>query len=235
MKTILLKLAGPLQSWGTRSHFETRHTDLYPSKSAVIGIVAASMGYRRDDDLKIQELNHLDFAVRIDQSGQLLRDYHTARKYKSNGDFDRTYVTNRYYIEDAVFVAAIGHENNEFIEKIEKGLQTPYFQSFLGRRSLPLTADFLLGVYDTDVITALRNCPWQASERYQQFHLNRLNVYSDADLGCEGMQAGIRKDYVVSFSQKSRRFGFRSELRFEITVPKLQESTKHDAFAALGG
>ncbi len=56
MKTILLKFAGPLQSWGTRSHFETRHTDLYPSKSAVIGIIAASMGFRRDDDTKIQVL-----------------------------------------------------------------------------------------------------------------------------------------------------------------------------------
>ena len=63
MKTILLKFAGPLQSWGTSSHFETRHTDFYPSKSAVIGLLAASLGYRRDEDEKIQKLNELDFAV----------------------------------------------------------------------------------------------------------------------------------------------------------------------------
>ena len=55
MKTILLKFAGPLQSWGTSSHFETRHTDFYPSKSAVIGLLAASLGYRRDEDEKIQK------------------------------------------------------------------------------------------------------------------------------------------------------------------------------------
>ncbi|MGI6325453.1 MAG: type I-E CRISPR-associated protein Cas5/CasD [Saccharofermentanales bacterium] len=235
MKTILLKFAGPLQSWGTRSHFETRHTDLYPSKSAVIGIIAASMGFRRDDDTKIQVLNCLDFAVRIDQSGQLLRDYHTAVKYKNNGVFERTYVTNRYYLEDAVFVVAIGQKDDAFIDKIVEGLQKPYFQPFMGRRSLPPTADFFLGIYNTDVIAALSSCPWQAREAYQRSHSNRLSVYSDSDLGAEGVQSGMRKDYVISFSQENRQFGFRSELKIEVTVPKPYISTEHDAFDALGG
>jgi CRISPR system Cascade subunit CasD len=235
MKTILLKFAGPLQSWGTRSHFETRHTDLYPSKSAVIGMIAASIGYRRDDDANIKALNQLDFAVRIDQKGQLLRDYHTAAKYKPSGVFDRTYVTNRYYIEDAVFVVATGHKNDTFVEKIAKALQNPYFQPFMGRRSLPITATFFLGIHDTDVITALRNCPWQACKAHQKSHSNRLSVYTDTDYESEGIHSGIRKDHVISFSQKNRRFGFRSEIKIEMTVPKLYDSTEHDAFSALGG
>lgn len=82
MATILLKFAGPLQSYGTSSHFETRHTDLYPSKSAVLGMVAACLGYRRHEKDKLQLLNTLDFAVRVDQVGKLLKDYHTAKKYK---------------------------------------------------------------------------------------------------------------------------------------------------------
>jgi CRISPR system Cascade subunit CasD len=235
MKTILLKFAGPLQSWGTRSHFETRHTDLYPSKSAVIGVVAASMGYCRDDDAQIQSLVQLDFAVRIDQKGQLLRDYHTAAKYKLSGIFERTYVTNRYYIEDAVFVVALGHENDEFVEEIAVELQNPYFQPFMGRRSLPLPATFFLGIHDTDILTALRNCPWQARKAYQESHPNCLTVYSDANDNCEGYQSRMRKDHVFSFSQKNRRFGFRSEVKTEITVPRLQNSTEHDAFSVLGG
>lgn len=235
MKTILLKFAGPLQSWGTRSHFETRHTDLYPSKSAVIGIIAASMGYCRDDDAEIQALSQLDFAVRIDQKGQLLRDYHTAVKYKASGDPERTYVTNRYYIEDAVFVAAVCHENDAFVKEIAEGIQNPYFQPFMGRRSLPFIANFFLGIYDADVITALRNCPWQAREDYQKSHSNCLSVYSDANYGSEGLQSGIRKDHVISFSQKNRQFGFRSEVKIKMTVPKLCDSTEHDALSALGG
>ena len=81
MKSLLLKFAGPLQSWGTDSHFETRHTDYYPSKSAVVGMIAAAFGYRRsaDCDEEIAKLNDLDFAVRIDQQGNLLRS-----RYKKN-------------------------------------------------------------------------------------------------------------------------------------------------------
>lgn len=234
MKTILLKFAGPLQSWGTRSHFETRHTDLYPSKSAVIGMVAASMGYRRDDE-RIQDLNCLDFAVRIDQSGQLLRDYHTAKKYKSSGDFDKPYVTNRYYIEDAVFVAAIGHENGLLVKDIAASLQNPYFQPFMGRRSLPLVADYFLGIHDTDVLTALKNCPWQAHPAYQKKNSDCLSIYADARIKQDGAPSGSRKDYVISFSQESRRFGFRPEVKITATVQGTAHSTEHDAFGALGG
>lgn len=234
MKTILLKFAGPLQSWGTRSHFETRHTDLYPSKSAVIGMVAASMGYRRGDE-RIQALNGLDFAVRIDQSGHLLRDYHTAKKYKSNGTFDRTYVTNRYYIEDAVYVVAIGHENDLLMEDIAVSLQSPYFQPFMGRRSLPLVADYFLGIHNADTLTALKDCPWQAHPAYQKKHSNCLSIYADARLGHGGVPSNSRKDYVVSFSQESRRFGFRPEVKMTATVRGAAHSTEHDAFGALGG
>ena len=96
MKTILLKFSGPLQSWGTNSHFEIRNTDAHPSKSGVIGMIAAGLGYSRDDDENLARLNCLSYAVRIDQTGELLRDYHTAKKYKENGTFERTYVTTRY-------------------------------------------------------------------------------------------------------------------------------------------
>ena len=162
MKTILLKFAGPMQSWGTDSHFETRHTDLYPSKSAAIGLIGAALGIRRDDDIK--ELVDIKFAVRVDQEGSLLKDYHIARKYKTSGDIEGTYVTERYYLEDAVFVVAISHEDDNLIEKIYEALKRPYFQMFLGRRSIPVLADFILGNFDGDIRTALEKCEWQAKD-----------------------------------------------------------------------
>lgn len=79
MKTILLKFAGPMQSWGTDSHFEIRHTDSYPSKSGVLGLVAAALGWRRNDK-RIEKLNKICFAVRVDQLGNILEDYHIAHK-----------------------------------------------------------------------------------------------------------------------------------------------------------
>lgn len=66
-----------MQSWGTSSRFETRTSDYYPSKSGVIGIIAASFGYERDEDEKNTKLNDLDFAVRVDQEGVLKRLPHS--------------------------------------------------------------------------------------------------------------------------------------------------------------
>lgn len=231
LRTLLLKFAGPLQSWGTDSNFETRHTDLYPSKSAVIGVIAAGLGYRRGEDDKLQKLNELDFAVRIDQEGNLLRDYHTAISYKKDGEVLRTYVTNRYYIEDGVFSIALGHNNNELIEDISYAIQNPYFQAYMGRRALPLNSDFYISLVDDDIISSLKNLPWQASDWYIKNNngINSLTIYADSHL-LVNKGKHHRKDKVISFDQKSRAFTYRPESRDRFIL----EKKVHDAFAGLG-
>lgn len=227
LKTLLLKFAGPLQSWGTDSKFETRYTDFYPSKSAVIGMIAASYGYGRDEDEKIKKLNDLDFAVRVDQRGNLLRDYQIATAYKPDGRFERNYVTNRYYLEDAIFVVAIGGED-DFIDKIELSLKNPYFQTFFGKRSNPINPDFILDKTNQGVVESLANLSWQAGNWYKKEYKNKsmveLEVYIDADLIKESVSK-FRKDRVESFSQKHRQFRYRGEKRYVVTL-----SEEHDAF-----
>lgn len=229
MSTILLKFASPLQSWGTNSHFETRHTDLYPSKSALIGMVAAALGYRRGQDNDIEKLNQLDFAVRIDQKGPLLRDYHIAKKYKANGEFERSYVTNRYYLEDSIFLVAIGSEDEQMMLEIENALKNPYFQLYLGRKSLPVNADFFLEKNYKSVIENLKIYPWLARNWYKKNHSNSLEIYADKNL-IETKFSSIRKDRVVSFSQKERKFTNRMEARMQITVEEKDSQTNHDIF-----
>lgn len=237
MKTILLKFAGPLQSWGTNSHFETRHTDFYPSKSAVIGMIAASLGYRRNEDEKIRKLNELDFAVRVDQQGNLLRDWHNAKSDKRKDP----YTTNRYYLEDAVFVVAISHQNYAFIQMIEDGLRSPYFQPFMGRRACPLPVDFIVQVTNDSALDSLKQLDWQAATWYMKRQSTddriSLEIYTDSYLiGKESYQ--LRQDKVLSFSQKERKFGFRyeSRVRVEVLNPLWQEqsSTEHDIFNSIG-
>ena len=236
MKTILLKFAGPLQSWGTDSHFETRQTDLYPSKSAVIGLIAASFGYRRYEDEKIKKLNEVKFAVRIDQQGNLLKDYHTAQKYQDNGKFERTYVTNRYYLEDAIFIVALSHSNDQFVEDIYDKLQTPYFQTFMGRRSCPPSADFVVGIYEQDILQSLKSYPWQAKAWYRKTHTKQLSCFIDSDLDLN-LNTYPRRDDILSFSQKDRKHKYRNESHFLIDVRDCDinnnENTinnEHDAF-----
>ena len=80
MATLLLRLAAPLQSWGTDSKFEVRKTGREPTKSGVVGLLAAAMGIGREEPERLEPLNRLRFGVRVDQEGSLLVDYHIARK-----------------------------------------------------------------------------------------------------------------------------------------------------------
>lgn len=162
-----------MQSYGTDSSFETRHTDYYPSKSAVIGLIAAAFGWRRDNpetESGLLRLNELQFVVRVDQRGRLLQDYHTAHKYKSDGTPERTYVTQRYYLSDYVFIVALSHADESLIDEIGTALREPYFQPFMGRRSFPLPADFIAGMTRKSAMDSLKELPWQAKKWYIHRH-----------------------------------------------------------------
>ena len=80
MSTLLMRLAAPLQSWGVDAKFDRRGTERTPTKSGVIGLVAASLGRRRNEN--VMDLQTLRFGVRVDREGVLLRDYHTAKSKK---------------------------------------------------------------------------------------------------------------------------------------------------------
>lgn len=234
LKTVLLKFSGPLQSWGTDSHFETRHTDTHPSKSAVIGMIAAGLGYRREEEAQLSRFNELGFAVRVDQAGEILRDYQTVKKYKNDGSLERTYVTNRYYLQDAIFVTALSSTDDQLIEDVRTAFTAPYFPLFLGRRSLPPTADLLLDIVDMDAIAALQKYPWQAKEWYRKRHGSRLQIFADTALVKNG-SVRIRNDVAVSFSQiQGRKFNPRSESRITVDAVVPDHAAEHDAFGALG-
>ncbi len=84
--TLLLRLAGPLQSWGISSRYASRDTGAEPSKSGVIGILAAALGLPRDTDLsRVQltgiagpvDLTRLRMGVRVDNEGVPGYDFQT--------------------------------------------------------------------------------------------------------------------------------------------------------------
>src|SRR3546814_10860099 len=79
MSTLLLRLAGPMQSWGTTSRFDQRDTGKEPSKSGVVGLLAAALGIDRENWADLEPLTRLTMGVRHDRPGVLKRDYQTAQ------------------------------------------------------------------------------------------------------------------------------------------------------------
>ena len=150
MATLLLRLAAPLQAWGSDSKFETRKTDREPTKSGVVGLLAAALGLRRDDTEGLARLNGLRFAVRADQEGSLLVDFHTAKSR------DTSYVTYRHYLQDAVFLAGLESGDEALLRELEAALRHPVYPLYLGRRSCPPTLPLCLGIRQGSLLDVLR-------------------------------------------------------------------------------
>jgi CRISPR system Cascade subunit CasD len=213
MKVLTIRLTAPLQSYGDIATFNYRTTGLHPSKSAMIGMIAAALGYRRDD-CRIKKLNQLKYAVRVDQPGTVLRDFQTVEwKWKNKSGTKLTY---RDYLQDAVFMVAVGSDDSDLMSRISYSLKHPRFSLFLGRRSNPVA-----GVLETDLsdsvspLETLRDKAWQASRWYQRRNSSRedvrVEVFYDSGLSDTNKYVKVVKDEVISFESKSREYQSRME------------------------
>lgn len=163
MATLLLRLQGPLQSWGTSSRFDERETQLEPSKSGVLGLVCAALG--RDRHEPLDDLAALRMGVRVEREGHLLRDFQTATGVAIAADgkpkADRTIVSPRYYLADAVFLVGLQGEDRTLLQSVQNALERPVWSLCLGRRSCPPSESVALadGLVDDGLEAALARWP----------------------------------------------------------------------------
>ncbi|GID27490.1 type I-E CRISPR-associated protein Cas5/CasD [Paractinoplanes brasiliensis] len=233
MTVLLLKLAGPLQAWGSSSRFARRGTEIAPTKSGVIGMLAAAKGIRRTEPLT--DLLGLEFGVRLDQPGQILRDFQTARSLDGRHSAPLTY---RFYLSDAIFLAAV-QGDAALIHDLAGALKRPCYPLYLGRRSCPPAGPVSLGVEDIGLDDALKTWPWQATDRYRRGapRIVQLEVIRDARPGDQDTET--HPDEPVSFDPAHRQHTWRSVLRRHVPVTNdLAESSgviDHDPLSLLGG
>ncbi len=230
--SLVLRLAGPLQSWGGRSRFVRRETEQAPTKSGVIGLLAAARGLRRTDDLT--EFFGLRFGVRTDQPGRLVRDFHTARSLDGSRVMPLSY---RYYLADAVFVAVVSGDRS-LLEGIDDAIRRPHFPLYLGRRSCAPAGPISMGLRDAGLRDVLKEEPWQASSWHRRRVLAAevlLPVIRDADPGEAGVET--MRDDPISFDPRRREYGWRQVVREQVSLPHPDPPTvrDHDPLAVLGG
>ncbi|WP_432828558.1 type I-E CRISPR-associated protein Cas5/CasD [Dactylosporangium sp. CA-092794] len=233
MSVLLLRLAGPMQAWGATSRFTRRTTEVAPTKSGVIGLLAAAKGIRRTEPLT--ELLGLEFGVRLDQPGQLMRDFHTARAADPRVSIPLTY---RFYLADAAFLAAVSGDH-EVLSGLDEALRRPHFPLYLGRRSCPPAGAVSLGVHEGGLDDALRTWPWIAATWWRRKAAGtvRLEIIRDARPG-EPIDETV-PDVPVSFDPEHRRHTWRAVHREHVTVANdLAERAgvaEHDPLSLLGG
>ena len=141
MRFLSFTLRGPLQSWGERSHWDSRDTAAMPAKSGVIGLLGCCLGWPRGDE-RLRALNDsLHLAVRAERPGHIMTDYHTVQteygKFPNAAGGERpgnTIITPKQYLQDAAFTVFLWGDE-ETLDACGEALRHPRWVPYLGRRS----------------------------------------------------------------------------------------------------
>lgn len=165
---LMLKLAGPMQAWGGHSYEDLRPSHNFPTRSGLLGLLAACLGVDRDDAERQQDLaRSLEFTVRSDWRKKKpvvkLADFHTVLDARKVDGKPNPYpvVSRREYLFDAQFTVAVAHsgQGSFTLDEVESALRKPVYTPFLGRRSCPLARPlFEAGVEAESPLAALAAC-----------------------------------------------------------------------------
>jgi CRISPR system Cascade subunit CasD len=221
MSVLLMRLAGPMQSWGTRSRFTNRDTGLEPSRSGVIGLLCAALGRPRDEPL--DDFLPLKMAVRVDREGRLMRDYHTAENCrKADGTMParnkRFVESERFYLADADFLVGLEGER-AFLERLDAALRRPVWPLFLGRKAFVPSLPVSEGVSDGELIAVMEKHGWRKRHRDEKSPDNPLRGVVEDGYGT----GEPRPDVPLSFVSRDRRFAVRHVKDRPFPIPQILE------------
>ncbi|MDV2482241.1 type I-E CRISPR-associated protein Cas5/CasD [Methanoculleus sp. Wushi-C6] len=232
---LVFRLYGMMASWGDIAFGEFRPTADHPSRSAVLGLLAAALGIRRDEEERLSALsNAYRIAIRVDAPGVLLRDYHTSqvppagRGRKKHSFATRreelampreelsTVLSTRDYQCDAVSTVCIwqGSDSAPYsLKDLAAALNSPVFVLYLGRKScppaLPVHAQVAAGENLAAVLSSVR---FPDSDLLRGLLCDGdLRVFweGDQDVGIPAIHTTLRYDNPLS--RKRWQFGSRAE------------------------
>jgi CRISPR system Cascade subunit CasD len=226
MPTLLMCFDAPMQSWGIRSRFASRDTATEPTKSGVVGLLAAALGIPQDADEEIRKLASLRMGVRVDREGVLESDFHTVQNVpNTEGKNHRTAVSKRFYLTDALFLVALESEDRHLLHQLLNALHRPHWPLYFGRKAFPparpLPTQGLPSEHQPVTAQpldhALRTHPWLENQpriRNRQHPTSEdtsptwLRTVIDADP--LALDVELRHDHPLSFHPQQRSYASRA-------------------------
>jgi len=154
---LIIKLQGAMQAWGGHTYEDYRPSLIFPTRSAIVGLLGACLGIEREDIKALKTLDKsFQLTVRVDKrkiarrkntedkfvSMQKITDFHTVQHARKVDGKPRTeaIVSRREYLCDAEFTLALAFikETDYGLERVKQAIQKPVYTPFLGRRSCPM-------------------------------------------------------------------------------------------------
>jgi CRISPR system Cascade subunit CasD len=187
-----------MMSWGDHSQFGHRDSRREPTKSAVIGLLCASLGRPRWEP--VNDLAALKMGVRVNKEGVLQRDYHTVQDNIRNREKASTTLSDRYYVADADYLVGLEGEA-ELLNQLDTALQSPRWQLYLGRKSFIPSHPIRVGLVAHPLLLALQNAAYEHRGRRKPPFPLRFVLETDG---------GMDNRQDVPLDWQRRRFGFRT-------------------------
>lgn len=223
MPTLLLQLVGPMQSWGSSSQFDVRDTRKEPTKSGVLGILAAALGIDRTNWPQLEPLTTLAMGVRHDRPGLPRIDLQTAgcaiddTIVKANGSQSQSGIlSRRHYLADAAFLVGLESPDRAQLDALLAALRNPVWPIGLGRKSYlpsePLWTD--TPITESPLRVALTIHPWLGHRQRGIPRPSQLLLSSESPT-----QTGLFVMDVPLSSFHERQFGARYLLHEWIPFP----------------
>lgn len=217
MNSLLLRLQGPLQSWGLQGRFSLRETQREPTKSGVVGILASASGFPRD--YPVDEFALLRMGVRTDRPGKIIEDFHTISDSPtvSGNTLKHPVVTRRHYLADADFLVAL-EGPKKLLDQLLDTLDHPTWPLFLGRKSCPPGSKVGIAVVDRPIEQALEEYPWFARNPRELRRSPSTLSYTIET--APGDSLDVRMDVPLSFYPLDRQYAARTVRTFKLPLPK---------------
>jgi len=232
---LVFRLYGMMASWGDIAVGEYRPTSDHPSRSAILGLLAAALGIRRDEEERLSSLSEAYLmAISMDAPGLLVRDYHTSqvppagKGRKKNLFATRreelgipredlsTVLSTRDYRVDAVSTVCIWNRDESApypLEQLRDALNRPAFVPYLGRKSCPLAlpvhAQVVTGENLADVLSRVQFPDTEFLSELLKPGDKRVFWEGEQDVGIPAVQTTQRYDNPLS--RKRWQFSSREE------------------------
>ncbi len=213
-KFLVLKLQGVLQAWGGHTYEDLRHTELVPTRSGVLGLLAACLGVDRNDIKGLEALaSSVKIAVRSDATPQRIIDYHTVlnpRKVDGKPRKDPV-VSHREYLCDAVYTVLLEVQEDALItcDDLIHAINNPVYTPFLGRRSCALSRP----LYEETIDAVDFESAFSIIEPYSG------TVYSESKPSVESTVLKMRD---VPLYSRKRQFASRNVYLYQLNKTELE-------------
>ena len=139
--------AGPLQSWGYGSYKKNRTTKLFPTQSAVTGMICAASGNYinrvgvNKSKRYLKKINEGKFYSLSFNKNDIMTDFQTIgtnyvndQIYKADSKpHNSTVIVLKQYLENGVSGCIIEYEDEDFLNEIVDSLKSPLSSLGIGR------------------------------------------------------------------------------------------------------